>query len=82
MDEIHIIPRWLSLKEAALYSHIGKTRLIELAIDGKVKGFQDPDSKRGDWIFDRISLDVYREGQVVQVTAREKAIAIMKGMRI
>lgn len=77
-----ILPRWLSLKEAALYSHIGKSRLVQLAIEGRIKGFQDPDSKRKDWIFDRLSLDDYREGQVVSITAREKAIAIMKGIRL
>lgn len=77
-----IQPRWLSLKEAALYSHIGKARLVLLAIEGRIKGFQDPDSKRRDWIFDRVSLDDYRDGQFVQLTAREKAIAIMKSVRV
>jgi hypothetical protein len=52
--------RWLKLKEAALYSSIGRKRLVQLAENGKVTGFQDPDSGRGDWIFDRQSLDDYR----------------------
>jgi len=74
--------RWIKLKEAAIYSAIGKHRLIELSRAGAIKGFQDPDSKRGDWIFDRNSLDTYRESQVTSVTAHEKAVAIMRGIRL
>ncbi len=82
MNQDHIQPRWLSLKEAALYSHIGKTRLVELAAADRVKGFQDPDNKRGDWIFDRNSLDAYREAQYTLPEIREKALAIMKGIQL
>jgi len=73
--------RWLPLREAALYSAIGKHRLIAMAQDGRVKGFQDPDDKRRTWIFDRESLDSYREGQAGP-TIHEKALAIMKGIRL
>ncbi len=48
---------------ATWYSAIGKQRLISLAQDGHIKGFQDPDSGRGDWIFDRLSIDAYREAR-------------------
>lgn len=82
MNEIQITPRWLSLKEASLYSHIGKSRLVELAIDGRVKGFQDPDSKHGDWIFDCFSLDSYREVQYTLPEIKEKALAIMRGVQL
>lgn len=61
--------RWLKLKEAALYSSIGRKRLVQLAENGKVAGFQDPDSGRGDWIFDRQSLDEYR---LIQSSALHK----------
>jgi len=61
--------RWLKLKEAALYSSIGRKRLVQLAENGKVTGFQDPDSGRGDWIFDRQSLDEYR---LIQSSALHK----------
>jgi len=74
--------RWLSLKEACTYAHIGRKRLKRIALEGHVKGCPDPDSKRGDWIFDRLSLDAYREGQMPGVTTREKALAIMKGVRL
>ena len=74
--------RWLKLKAATRYAAIGKHRLIELSRSGVVRGFQDPDSRRGDWIFDRMSLDAYREGQAVEPTNREKALAIIEGIRL
>jgi len=75
--------RWLTLKEAASYSAIGKQRLIAMAKDRKIKGFQDVDSRRQDWIFDRLSLDAYREGQYIMgESPREKALAIMSGIRL
>jgi hypothetical protein len=65
----------MKLKIAAFYSGIGKERLKSLARDGRIKGFQDPDSKRGDWIFDKKSLDIYRENQAGHIY--EKAFAIL-----
>ena len=53
--------RWLRLKDAGSYLAIRRSRLVQLAEDGEVKGFKDPDSGRHDWIFDRYSLDSYRE---------------------
>jgi hypothetical protein len=73
--------RWLTLKEAAGYSAIGKHRLIAMAQDGRVKGFQDPDDGRNGWIFDRLSIDAYRESQA-KPTYREKALAILGGVRL
>jgi hypothetical protein len=76
-------PRWLKIKAAAQYSAIGINRLKELAERRIVRGFKDPDSDRGDWIFDRESLDAYRMGQAGGMeTAREKALAILKGVRV
>jgi hypothetical protein len=74
--------RWIKIKEAAQYSAIGIHRLKELGRSGIVKGFQDPDSKRGDWVFDRDSIDAYREAQCSPVGAREKALALMRGVRL
>lgn len=75
--------RWLKITDAAEYSAIGIHRLKELAKNGIVKGFRDPDSKRGDWIFDALSLDEYRESQFGgNPTPREKALAIMRGVRL
>jgi hypothetical protein len=71
-----MLARWIKLKEATRYSAIGKDRLIRLAECGIIKGSQDPDSKRGDWIFDRLSIDSYRESQM-NFSARERALEIL-----
>ena len=68
--------RWLKLRDAASYSGIGKHRLIQLAESGKIQGFQDPDSGRHEWIFDKLSIDQYRENQANQI--RQKALDIMR----
>lgn len=74
-------PRWLKLKHAAAYSCIGEKRLVELADSGEVKGFQDPDSGRGDWIFDRYTLDKYREVQAMKCgDVGKKASDILKSL--
>jgi len=74
--------RWIKLKEATQYASIGKARLISLAVSGVIRGAQDPDSKRGDWIFDRISIDEYREAQMSRISSRQKALEILSGERI
>lgn len=74
-------PRWLGVKQAVLYARIGKDKLKRLANEGKIKGYADPDSKRGDWIFDRLSLDEYRITPLELSDAREKEIlAKFKGL--
>jgi len=69
-----ILPRWLPARQAAAYSALGLKRLKGLAQAGRVVGFQDPDSGRGDWIFDRLSLDAYREAQGGQDAVQEAVI--------
>ena len=59
-----IQPRWLKANDAALYSAIGVKRLKKLAQEGLIAGAPDPGSRRQDWIFDRLSLDEYRENQL------------------
>jgi len=44
---------------------MGPKRLQRLAREKKIVGFPDPTNIRGDWIFDRQSLDAFREGQFV-----------------
>ena len=77
-----MLTRWIKLKEATQYASIGKARLISLAVSGVIRGAQDPDSKRGDWIFDRLSIDEYRDAQMSHVGIQEKALAILHGERI
>lgn len=55
-----ISPRWIKLVPATKYSSIGKDRLKMLAKKGIVIGFPDPDNKRGDWLFDKESIDNYQ----------------------
>jgi len=75
-------PRWLKLKAACEYASLGQHRLKELAFRGVIRGYPDPDSGRGDWIFDRLSLDAYRESPLKgQVSPKQKAMMIMEGMR-
>lgn len=54
-------PRWLRLKVAAQYASLGQKKLKDMAKAGTIAGYQDKDSGRGDWIFDRLSIDQYRE---------------------
>lgn len=56
----NISPRWIKLIPAAKYSSIGKDRLKDLAKKGIIIGFSDPDNKRGDWLFDKESIDNYQ----------------------
>jgi len=72
--------RWLSLKEASSYANIGGKRLKFLALDGIIRGCKDPDSGRGDWIFDRESIDGYRLSQMTVEGPKEKALAILRGV--
>ena len=57
-------PRWMPLKMAALYSAIGKKRLVCLAEKKIIRAGRDTDTKTGEWIFDKNSLDSYRESQM------------------
>jgi len=75
--------RWLSLREAASEFGIGEHRLKYLGSTGVIRGFRDPDSKRKDWIFDRQSLDSYRERQAGGVVSiEEKLLALRAKARI
>jgi site-specific recombinase XerD len=75
-----LFARWIKLKEATEYAKIGKDRLKRLASDGVIKGAPDPDSKRKDWIFDRQSIDSYREAQMPNVDIEQKALASSCGI--
>lgn len=78
----NMLPRWIKLKDATQYGSIGKSRLVQLAVSGIIRGAQDPDSKRGDWIFDRLSIDAYRDSQMPSDDVDRKALAFINGERI
>ena len=72
-------PRWMRLKEASWYSSIGQKRLKDIAEQGFIIGFKDEDSGRGVWIFDRYSLDAYRDSQAAtKQYSSEKALGILR----
>ena len=56
-ERILFQPRWLKLRQASQYSTIGIKRLKKLAEAGEVYARQGND--RGDWIFDKESIDKY-----------------------
>jgi (p)ppGpp synthase/HD superfamily hydrolase len=59
-------PRWLSTAAASKYASINETKLKALAKEGRISGSPDPDMKNGKWIFDRLSIDAYREAQLLK----------------
>ena len=70
--------RWMKLSKATRYSSMCKKRLMALAENGTIIGFSDPDNKRGDWVFDRKSIDDYRLNQGYE--NRKKVLDIVKGL--
>ncbi len=70
--------RWIKLSKAANYSGICKDRLIALAENGTIIGFSDPDNKRGDWVFDRESIDQYRLNQGYKL--KKRVLDIVNGL--
>lgn len=70
--------RWLKLSQATKYSCYGKDRLKKLAINNLIKGYQDPESKRGDWIFDKESIDEFRIGHMAE--HNQKVLSILASL--
>jgi len=78
---ISVNPRWMKLKQAALYSSIGQKELIQLARTNRIAGFQDTNLETRPWIFDRESIDRYRAGQMGYSTIKQKrAVAILDSL--
>ena len=75
--------RWLKLLPAVVYSSFGQHKLKELAKKGLIVGYPDPDNKRGDWIFDRESIDKYRMRQAPErINIDEKLLELKRKRRI
>ncbi len=68
-----ITPRWMTIKQAAAYSNIGQKRLKSLADTGEIAGYQE-DTGRGDWIFDKDSIDEYRSRPLAETNVRFQKI--------
>ena len=74
-----VTPRWLKLKAAIQYSSYSRFQLLKLAEKKLIVGFQDPNSKRGDWRFDKQSIDEYMISHVV--SERHKALSIIESLK-
>lgn len=80
-EKVSAQPRWLSTAQATKYARIGKNKVKRLAQEGKIRGYPDEESGRGDWIFDRLSLDKYRMAPLEMSNAKKKQIlAKFKGL--
>lgn len=77
-EKITAQPRWLKLSAAAKYSGYGMARLRQLASEGVIRGYRDPESTRGDWIFDRESIDEYR--LLPCYSGDQKAVDILRSL--
>ena len=78
-------PRWMTLKQASVYSNIGKARLIDLARDRKISGFQDCGIKTRPWRFDQKSIDKYMESLIPDDTVEKNekiALDILASVRL
>lgn len=64
-----ITPRWMTLKQAVAYANIGQKRMKALADAGEIAGYQE-DTGRGDWIFDKESIDRYRSRPLQETNVR------------
>jgi len=64
-----ITPRWMTLRQAAVYANIGQKRLKALADAGEIAGYQE-DTGRGDWIFDKESIDRFRSRPLAETSVR------------
>lgn len=83
IDQIPLVTytgaRWLKTLAAIEYSSIGRHQLKRLAKTGAIIGYPDPDNKRGDWIFDRESIDRYRIRQMPpQVNLNQKVLELAR----
>ena len=76
-DQPQIIPRWMSLRQAAGYGPYGEKRLVELIHDRKIRGCQLADNGKRPWVIDRDSLDEYVEAQMTDGD-RQKILAFLE----
>ncbi|WP_320043254.1 hypothetical protein [uncultured Desulfobacter sp.] len=66
--------RYMSLKQAAIYSGIGQKQLIKMAEAGKIKGRKIKREKRAGWSFDRESIDKFWHQPWDDINAKARSI--------
>ena len=79
---LSVQPRWMKLKQAAVYSSIGEKELIRLAKEKHIKGGQDKTLKTKQWVFDRQSIDEYRSNQFIDRDHNDFAIEMLKSIGV
>lgn len=72
-------PRWMKLKDAMHYSSYSRAQLLKLAKEKVIAGRPDPNSKRGDWRFDKKSIDEYMISQIVG--ERHRTLSIIESLK-
>ena len=64
----------MRIRPASKYSSLSLRRLKVLASEGKITAGKNTDDTRGGMIFDRLSLDAYRESQMAVNTDVKKTV--------
>jgi excisionase family DNA binding protein len=64
-----ISQRWLTVKEACLYSKMSKNTLMECIMSNEIKACK----KRGKWIIDRLSIDIYYADFEIETLSKDIA---------
>ena len=64
-----ISQRWLSLTEACAYAKMGRAIMLQAIHDGLISGRK---RQPGGWIVDRLSIDAYNSGAVMDDHLFEK----------
>ena len=78
--DMSLQPRWFKLKAAVQYSGIARERLKRLAKEGRIQGYKCAESGRGDWYFDRISIDQYHEHQIEISSPKQIVLDILNDL--
>jgi len=78
--DMSLQPRWFKLKAAVQYSGIARERLKRLAKEARIQGYKCPESGRGDWYFDRISIDQYHEHQIDVGNPKALVNGVLEGL--
>jgi len=71
---ISLSQRWLSMREACLYSKMSKNTLMECINENEIKAVK----RRGKWIVDRQSIDSYYADDEAEVRVKD----LLKGRRL
>lgn len=78
MDEHIVTPQWMTLPEACTAFSLGKDRLKDLALSGRIVGGQDRDDARGTWRFEARSIHRYLMTVTGRADIESKTLDVMR----